>query len=226
VRGVGGRRGIASRCRGASGWRPVALPRVALLLIGGATKRGPAAAGFEAPPVLQAADVASSAELLQGPRFRVNPEVPTDGLLATFTIDSDFGTFTATGPGMLGIRVGEIQALEVLEKTQKSDAFKRALTASAKRTGQSIATAVTNPVDTVKGLPEGVGRFFDRVGRSVKTGTQKAGDYMSATKSSEGQSKGAGEVASDVGTAAGNAGSDIIGQEASRRRVAKVLRVD
>src|SRR5262249_50608016 len=158
--------------------------------------------------------------------FRVEPDVPTDGLLATFTITSDFGTFAATGPGMLGIRVGEIQALDVLEKTQKSDAFKRALEASAKRTGISIMTAVTNPVDTVKGLPEGVGRFFERVGRSVQTGAQKTGDYLEAQKSGQGQSKSTGEVAKDVGTAAGNTGADIIGQESSRRRVAKVLRVD
>jgi hypothetical protein len=199
---------------------------IVLALAAGATKPSMAAPDYESPPLLKAADLAFSPDLLQGPRFRVEPSVPTDGLLATFTITSDFGTFTATGPGMLGIRVGEIQALEVLEKTEKSDAFKRALDGSVKRTGKSIATAVTHPVDTVKGLPEGVGRFFERVGRSVKTGTEKAGDYMQAQKSGEGSSKGAGEVAKDVGTAAGNAGADIIGQESSRRRVAKVLKVD
>src|SRR5262249_37760352 len=170
-------------------WQRGALSVAALALVLGATKPSTAASGYEAPPVLKAADLAYSADLLQGPRFRVEPDVPTDGLLATFTITSDFGTFTATGPGMLGIRVGEIQALDLLEKTQKSDAFKRALEASAKRTGTSIMTAVTNPVDTVKGLPEGVGRFFERVGRSVQTGAQKTGDYLEAQKSGQGQSK-------------------------------------
>jgi len=203
-----------------------ALTVAALALVAGATRPSTAAPDYETPPVLKAADLASSPELLQGPRFRVEPDVPTDGLLATYTITSDFGTFTATGPGMLGIRDGEIQALDTLEKTSKSEAFQRALAGSAKRTGKSIATAVTNPVDTVKGLPEGVGRFFERVGRSVKTGTEKAGDYMNAQKSGQGQSKSTGEVAKDVGTAAGNAGSDVIGQESSRRRIAKVLRVD
>jgi hypothetical protein len=216
---------IACHLRTSRGWRIGGLSVAALVFVAGATRSGTAAPGFEAPPVLKAADLAS-AELLQGPRFQVEPAVPTDGLLATFTIKSDFGTFTATGPGMLGIRVGEIQALDVLAKTEKSDVFKRALEASAQRTGKSIVTAVTNPVDTVKGLPEGVGRFFERVGRSVKTGAQKAGDYMDGQGSGQGQSKSAGEVASDVGTAAGNAGSSVIGQEDSRRRVAKVLRVD
>jgi hypothetical protein len=212
-----------ARFRARRGWQLAALAVAAL--VAGATKPSTAAPDYEAPPILNATDLAT-AELLQGPRFLVEPEVPTDGLLATFTIKSDFGTFTATGPGMLGIRVGEIQALEVLEKTEKSDVFKRALEASVKRTGKSIATAVTHPVETVKGLPEGVGRFFERVGRSVKTGTEKVGDYIENRNSPEAQSKSAGDVTKDVGTAAGNAGSDVIGQETSRRRVAKVLRVD
>jgi hypothetical protein len=198
-------------------WRLASLSAVVLSLIGRAAKPGTAASGFEAPPVLQAADLAP-ADLLQGPRFQVEPRVPTDGLLAKFTIRSDFGVFEAEGPGMLGIRVGEIQALDVLEKTEKSDVFTRALAASATRTGKSIATAVTHPVETVTGLPEGLGRFFGRVGRSVKTGTQKAGDYVAGTGFQEGQeSKDSGEVVKDVCTAAGNAGSDIIGQNDSRR---------
>ena len=68
--------------------------------------------------------------------------------------------FEAEGPGMLGIRVGEIQALDVLSKTEKSEAFQRALVESANRTGKSVATAVTNRVETVKGMPAGVGRFL------------------------------------------------------------------
>ena len=224
-----GRQGLgelAAPLRAARGRRAGRLLAAIVALVAGAAKPGTAASAFEPPPVLRAADLASSPDLLRGPRFHVEPEVPTDGLLATFTITSDFGAFTATGPGMLGIRVGEIQALDVLEKTSKSDAFKRALEGSVKRTGKSIATAVAHPVDTVKGLPQGVGRFFERVGRSVQTGAEKVGDYVDDRKSPEAQSKSTGDVAKDVSSAAGNAGSDVIGQETSRRRIAKVLRVD
>ena len=48
----------------------------------------PAASSYEAPPVLRAGDLAA-ADLLQGPRHRVDAEVPTDGLLASFTIRFD-----------------------------------------------------------------------------------------------------------------------------------------
>jgi hypothetical protein len=191
-----------------------------LVLVPAATRPSMAASGFETPPVLQASDLAP-AELLKGPRFHVDPNVPTDGLLAKFTIRSDFGDFEAEGPGMLGIRVGEIQALDTMSKTEKSEAFERALVGSAKRTGKSLATAVTHPVETAKGVPAGVGRFFQRVGRSVKTGAQKADDYFSGT-GEEGEKTSSSEAAKEVGTAAEN----VIGQQDSRRRVAKVLRVD
>ena len=194
---------------------------VLALIAAGATVPARAASGFEVPPVLKASDLAPP-ELLKGPRFHVDPEVPTDGLLAKFTIRSDFGDFVAEGPGMLGIRVGEIQALDVMSKTEKSEVFQRALVGSAKRTGKSIATAVTHPVETAKGLPAGVGRFFQRVGRGVKTGAQGASNYMSGTKEEGEEAPTSGEAAQQVGSAA----ADIIGQQDSRRRVAKVLKVD
>jgi hypothetical protein len=199
-----------------------ALSFAVLALIVGATKPARAGSAFEVPPVLKASDLAST-ELLKGPRFHVDPQVPTDGLLAKFTIRSDFGDFEAEGPGMLGIRVGEIQALDVLSKTEKSEAFQKALVGSAKRTGKSLATAVTNPVETAKGLPAGVGRFFQRVGHGVKTGAAKANDYMSGTKEEEkeGDTSSGGAV-QEVGSTA----ADLIGQQDSRRRVAKVLKVD
>jgi hypothetical protein len=179
---------------------------------------------YETPPVLRAADLAA-AELLKGPRFQVDETVTTDGLLAKFTITSDFGRFEAQGPGMLAVRVTEIRALDTLSHVEKSDVFQKALAESAKRTGKSLVTAVANPVETVKGLPEGVGRFFERVGRGVTTGVQKAGDYIAEK---QGQSGGAssGDVAAAAGQAAANTGENVIGYDDARRRVAKELRVD
>jgi hypothetical protein len=181
-------------------------------------------AAYETPPVLRAADLAP-AELLSGPRFRVDDPVTTDGLLARFTITSDFGPFEAQGPGMLAVRVGEIRALDNLSHVEKSDVFQKALAESAKRTGQSLKTAVMNPVETVKGLPEGVGRFFERVGRGVTTGVQKAGDYIHDKQGQEGGASSE-DVATAAGQAAANTGENVIGYDDARRRVAKELRVD
>jgi hypothetical protein len=181
-------------------------------------------AAFEKPAVLRAADLAA-AELLKGPRFQVDETVPTDGLLARFTIKSDFGPFEAQGPGMLAVRVAEIRALDTLSHVEKSDVFQKALAESARRTGQSLKAAVTHPVETLKGLPEGVGRFFERVGRGVTTGAQKAGDYIGEKQGQPGGASG-GDVATAAGQAASNVGENVIGYDDARRRVAKELRVD
>ena len=49
-------------------------------------------------------------------------------------------------------------------KLSKSEVFTHALAESAKRTGQSLVAAAKHPKETVKGVPQGVGRFFQRVG--------------------------------------------------------------
>lgn len=48
--------------------------------------------GYEKPPVRAASDLLQAAEL-RGPSYRVREKVLTDGYIAHFTIDSDFGTF-------------------------------------------------------------------------------------------------------------------------------------
>src|SRR5262245_9842369 len=164
-------------------------------------------AAYETPAVLRAADLAPP-ELLKGPRFQVDETVTTDGLLARYTIKSDFGPFEAEGPGMLAVRVAEIRALDNLSHIEKSDVFQKALAESAKRTGKSLATAVTHPVETVKGLPEGVGRFFERVGRGVTTGVQKAGDYIAEKQGQGGGGASSGDVAAAAGQAAANTGEN------------------
>ena len=177
---------------------------------------------YEAPPVLQASALAP-AELLQGPRHRVDERVPTDGLLARFTVRSDFGVFEAVGPGMLRVRIGEVRALAELEQTTKSEVFANALAEAAKRTGQSLQAVVENPEETIKGLPEGVGRFFERVGRATKTGAQKAQEQM-AQKQAQGAS--GGDVAGDVARGTGRAAGEVLGYYDARRGLAKRLGVD
>jgi hypothetical protein len=182
-----------------------------------------AQAAYEKPAVLRARDLVA-AELLKGPRFQVDDRVTTDGLLAHFAIKSDFGPFEAQGPGMLKVRVSEIKALDALSHIEKSDVFKKALAESAKRTGQSLKTAVTHPVETVKGIPAGIGRFFDRVGRETQTGVQKAEDHVAESKGQEGGEGAA--MAQAAGQGAANVGESLIGYHSARRRLAKELAVD
>jgi hypothetical protein len=192
---------------------------VAIGVILGLTVAG-AQSRYEAPGVLRAADVLPP-ELLQSPVYTVDGRVTTDGLLTKTVFRSELGEFVAEGPGMVAVRAAEIQALDVLTKTETSEIFQKALQASLKRTGQSLKTAVTNPVETLKGMPAGVGRFFDRVSRDVKTGMQKVGD----TKGQSGEQSGA-STSEVVKEGAATAGESVIGYDDARRRLAKHLGVD
>jgi len=235
----GGWRGKAARvgCTAVAGWVWFAVLAMGEDPVAGAQAR----AAYESPPTLSARDL-EPAERLQGPGYQVDDAVPTDGFLATFTVRSDHGVFTARGPRMLEIRLGEVAAMRQLEAMSKSDVFVQGFKGSATELGQEVKQLVTNPVDTVKGIPEGVGRFFERVGRGAKTGAQK----LSAAKAEQqapgpppagpgaqlpggAQAPGAKpevSVTAEAASAAGRVTRDAYGYDDKRRELAREVRVD
>jgi hypothetical protein len=178
-----------------------------LLLI---TVRVGPAAQFETPPTLPARDLVP-ASLLSGDGFHVDKQVPTDGLMAHFTIQSDVGTFPANSIEMLRIRVAEIPAIQQLTKTSKTQVFAQSLAENAARPVQAAGQMVMNPVETIQGIPAGVGRFFGRVG----LGAQKI-EEAATQPASNGQAL----------EATGQATRDVFGYEQERRGLAKKLNVD
>ena len=174
------------------------------------------AAQFETPPTLRAQELAP-ATLLKGNGFHVDEEVPTDGLTAHFTLRSDVGTFKADGLEMLRIRVAEIPAIVELTQTSKTKAFAQALATNAAAPVAAAGQMVMHPVDTVKGLPAGVGRFFGRVG----LGAQRIKEAATEPEESS-----AGEKAGQVATRSLQTTRDVLGYEQERRGLAKKLHVD
>jgi hypothetical protein len=190
--------------------------RTSLLLLLPIVAAAASAPEFEKPPTLPA-EVLAPASLLSGDGFHVNKMVPTDGLVAHFIIYSDVGTFNANGLEMLKIRVAEIPAIVELNKTSKSKVFAQALATNAAAPVAAAGQMVMHPVDTVKGLPAGVGRFFGRVG----LGAQKIKE--AATEPAESS---AGEKAGQVATRSLQTTRDVLGYEQERRGLAKKLHVD
>jgi len=168
------------------------------------------AAQFERPPTLPAQDLVP-ASLLSGDGFHVKVQVPTDGLMAHFTIQSDVGTFPANSIEMLRVRVAEIPAIQELTKTSKTQVFAQSLAENAARPVQAAGQMVMNPVETIQGIPAGVGRFFGRVG----LGAQKI-EQAATQPENNGQGL----------EAAGQATRDVFGYEQERRGLAKKLNVD
>ena len=202
-----------------------------------------AGAAFETPPVLKASQILPENVKQQGERYKIDEEVPTDGFLMAFTIHSDFGNFVARSPEMLEQRLVEIGALGQLEQVSQSDAFVAGLKDSAKQLGKQVIDVVSAPVETMKGIPAGIGGFFARVSRGAKTGYQQLGDIQEQEKQTEPTPKGLGASLPgkpEQGTAkrdkmtveeaslrmTGQVTANAFGYDDQRRRIAREVRVD
>jgi len=161
----------------------------------------------EPMPTLDAATLAPP-ELLKGTGFSVDPKAPVVGYMGQFTLRAPAGTFTADGTEMLAIRVGELAAIAKLSQLSQSGVFADALAASAKKTGAAIGQAVMNPVETVQGIPAGVGRFFQSASVKVARATEPSGESNSPQAGSADTAK------------------DLLGLNQAKRQIAKQVGAD
>ena len=81
----------------------------------------------------------------------------------------DAGTYRVESLNLLKIRLTEIPAIAYLENVSKTGVFAGALAQSAERPVADAANMVTHPMDTVTGLPSGIGSLFGRVSLGVGT---------------------------------------------------------
>jgi hypothetical protein len=192
-----------------------ALATMLVLILGTAGPTARAQTSFETEPVLRAKDLVA-AELLKGPNFTVDDRVPVKGFLARFTIRSGHGVFEAHGIHMLQVRVKEIIALNQLDEMSKTKEFVDAAGRAIARPVASTVNIVTHPVETVKGLPDGVSRLWDR----VELGAQAIAGAASAPEKTDA------EKAADVSERVGSVTVTALGYEKERRDLAKGLGVD
>jgi hypothetical protein len=162
----------------------------------------------EPMPTLDAATLAP-AGILNGTGYTVDPKAPVVGYMGQFTLRAPASTFTADGTEMLAIRVGELTAIDKLSQLSQTGVFADALAASAKKTGAAIGKAVMNPVETIAGVPAGVGRFFQSASTKISRATESTG----ASNSSQ-----------HAGT--GDAAKDLLGVNQAKRRIAKQVGAD
>jgi|GEM_PF-493251 len=132
----------------------------------------------EPEPIFQAAQLAPPS-VLNGPNYRVIPEVPIRGFMAHFIIDTPYGPLHADSVRLLAIRVGEVPAIETLENASKQGAFAHALAERGKKTGSAIVNVFTHPIDSITGLPMGVVRYFKKQIDTWSGRAQSASDRTS-----------------------------------------------
>ncbi len=193
------------------------LACVAMLAPAVAQAPAPTPVGYEQAVFLNAADLLP-AESLRGPAFRVRDQVATDGFMATFEIDTDFGTFTAIGVPQVRVRIIESEAVRKLVDTSKSDLFAEGMKRSLTQPIDAVKNIVTHPVDTVKQAPKTVGHFFSKVGSSISRGVDKIAESTSGDKPAP--------SAGQVGSSVGNTAKNIAGFDKAKLETAKQLGVD
>jgi len=163
-----------------------------------AERRAAEAAGFELPEVASA-HALLPLDVVEGPNYSVQDAVYNDRSLHVYTIVSDFGTFEARGDDMLGVRIREIEALAVLEEMHTSKEF--ATAAGRALASPFVATwnVITNPVDTILGVPKNA---WDKIQRTGELARGERGEFEDS------------------------AFKELIGFERKKRQIAAELRVD
>jgi len=166
----------------------------------------------------------AQARLLVGPLHKVAEPVAVEEHLGRFVIESKFGKFSVHGANMLAVRVGELQAIEELQKVEKGPAFTDALSKSAGGVAKFAGNVVTDPGKTVENIGRGVGTVFGRLGYMARSGTDyvtdAASDATSASSKPKPGAAPAGEPAPPSFT------GDPFGYNAARREWAKKLNID
>lgn len=167
----------------------------------------------EPPPTFTAAQLLSPAEL-RGPHHTVADAVRTDGYYHEFRITSDFGEFEAAGRSLLAVRLHEVGALAQLDEVSKTQVFLTSAGTSVVNVGRGVATAVTSPVDTARGVGSGVKRFGVNLGRMTRRTVDSATSEDPAEEPAPG------------GNAAVGAAEGVLGVNRAARRWAQKVGVD
>lgn len=136
--------------------RTVAL---ACLSAAGVAAHAGDASRYDQEPVLEAATLVPP-ERLSGPGFTVDPHVEIRGYMAHFTLDTPSGPLQAQSVEILAEREDELPVLFALDRLTRSDAFTRTAGGALGGTARAVGNVVLHPIETLRGLPAGVARFF------------------------------------------------------------------
>lgn len=124
------------------------------------------AANYANPPIVLNAQNILKTDQLTGSNFQVDNEVQNDGLINFYTLETDYGQLNVESTAELQVRIGELNALVVMEKLDRKEVFKESVVKGVKATGEGIKELVTDPVDTTKEMIKGTGQFLSNIGQA------------------------------------------------------------
>lgn len=124
------------------------------------------ARAFEAPQTVSVTTVLGGTAL-NGPNYRIDPEVVSDGLMRLYVLKTRYGTFDVTGDDLLRVRLREMSAVSKLEAMSTSDVFVKSLGEAGAAPLRYGADLITDPMATLKKSASGVANMFDRLGSGI-----------------------------------------------------------
>lgn len=166
-------------------------------------------------------------EMLKGTHYSIADDVLVSGYMNYYTVNSDYGQFTAVGNRNLKKLLHEIDAIAALKTMTSAGVGTDAVVGVVTDTGKSLGALVTNPVGTVQNMGAGVSRFFKRTAKTTKDVGNQVSQKDSETDSEE--DTGADPEANKadkqpgVSTSVANA---FLGIGKAHRKIAEELRVD
>ena len=123
--------------------------------------------GFELPKVMKTEDFLPP-DLIKGKNYTVDEHVNTNGFENTYLITSDYGPYQALGDDMARIRIQEFAAMAQMDEMKKGEQFATAAKNATKSPLVAAGNLITNPVDTVTGIPKGAWKYMTRLGEMVR----------------------------------------------------------
>ena len=127
------------------------------------------------------------AGLMRGEEWRVEPQAVNDGFTNTYTVTSRFGRWEARGRIRVDQRVREVRALAELEQVSKTDVFLDAVQSSVTAPLKLVGSVAERPVETLKGIPSGVGRWFQKTRFKVQETYQDAKEAQEKRRVEQGE---------------------------------------
>jgi hypothetical protein len=166
-------------------------------------------------------------EMLKGTHYSIADDVLVSGYMNYYTVNSDYGQFTAVGNRNLKRLLHEIDAIAELKTMTSAGVGTDAVVGVVTDTGKSLGALVTNPVGTVQNMGAGVSRFFKRTAKTTKDVGKQVSQKDSETDNEVDPGADPDAKKADnqpgVSTSVANA---FLGVGKAHRKIAEELRVD
>ena len=157
-------------------------------------------------------------EAISGPHWEVGPTVTSDGVSLTYSVSSRFGTWEAHSHTQVERRIGEIVALDQLDKISRTQVFQDAVRNAVVAPLNLVQDFANRPVKTLKAVPASVGRWFRKTRFEVKERYSEARDKLEeAQERPSANAAEAGDESAEPETASAKNTAQRVGTKVVRR---------